>query len=81
MTLSDLPPTTDVTSLKVKLPARALRAFRAYGGGEAVMYPVGHCMGYGFMMSPQPPGDSKRTLYPLPPSVSGKDLLKWRVVK
>ncbi len=80
MKLKDLPPDTDVTVFKVKLPAKALKAFRAYAGGEPVMYPVGDCMGYGFMMSPDAPGGGNRRLYPLPDSVSQSDLLKWTVV-
>ena len=78
--LSDLPSDTNAQDYKLKLPAKALTAFRAYAGGEPVMYPVGHCMGMGFMMSPNPPDSGDRKLYPLPPSVLQQDLLKWEIV-
>lgn len=80
MKLSDLPPDTDISAIPVKVPAKALRAFRAYAGGEPVMYPAGDCMGYGFMMSPQPPGAGDRRLYPLPPTIDQTDILKWTIV-
>lgn len=80
MKARDIPPDTDLTQILLKVPAKALRAFRAYGGGEPLMYPVGDCMGYGFMMSDEPVGADKRRLYPLPPEVSRTDLLDWTVV-
>lgn len=80
MKLKDLPPDTDVTTFRLKLPAKALKAFKAYAGGEPIMYPVGHCMGYGFMMSPDAPDAENRRLYPLPDSIPQQDLLKWTVV-
>jgi hypothetical protein len=78
--LNDLPGDTNVQDYKLKLPAKVLHAFRAYGGGEPEMYPVGHCMGAGFMMSPEAPDSGNRRLYPLPPSVPQQNLLKWEVV-
>jgi len=71
----------NVQNIKLKLPKRVLKQFQEYGGGESEMYPVGDCMGYGFMMSPQSPEVEPRSLYPLPPDVSQSDLLEWQVVK
>jgi hypothetical protein len=79
MKVSSLPPDTDLTTFRVKVPAKALKAFRAHLGGEPLMYPVGHVMGYGFMMSPDAPGASNRRLYPLPPEVSTTDILNWKL--
>ena len=81
MRLRDLPPDTNAQLFKLKLPARALKAFKAYAGGEPAMYPVGCVMGYDFMMSPEPVGAKERRLYPLPPSVRQQALLGWRVVE
>lgn len=81
MKLKDLPSDTNVQAFRLKLPAKALKAFKAYAGGEPVMYPVGDCMGYGFVMSPDAPGAENRRLYPLPNEVSMKDLLGWRIVE
>lgn len=80
-TLTDLPGNADVSSYKLKLPAKALKAFREYAGGESAMYAVGHTMGYGFMMSPQPPGASNRRLYPLPETIAQSELLNWEIVE
>lgn len=80
MKASDLPPDTNLTCVLLKVPAKALRAFKAFGGGKPLMYPVGDCIGAGFMMSPQPPGKGERRLYPLPPEVEAFDLRGWTVV-
>lgn len=37
MKLKDLPPDTNVQAFKVRLLAKALKAFKAYGGGEPVI--------------------------------------------
>lgn len=78
--LNDLPSDTNVQGYKLKLPAKALRAFKNYGDGEPEMYPVGHCGGFGFMMSPDAPDSGNRRLYPLPPGVPQQNLLKWEIV-
>lgn len=79
--LMDLPGDADVSSHKLKLPAKALKAFLAYAGGEPAMYPVGCTMGYGFMMSPEPPSSPSRRLYPLPDSIAQRELLNWEIVE
>ncbi len=82
MRLKDLPPDTNVQAFKVKLPAKVLKAFKAFAGGEAEMYPVGPCMGYGFMMSPQAPTHKgERRLYPVPDSIPLPEMLNWRIVE
>lgn len=78
--VKDFPPSTDLTTIKVRLPAKTLKAFKAFGGGEREMYPVGDVMGYGFMLSPQFPGTEKRQLFPLPPEMSPAEMLDWTVV-
>lgn len=77
----DLPGDADVSGYKLKLPAKALKAFLAYAGGEPSMYPVGSCMGYGFMMSPEPPSSSSRRLYPMPDSIAQSELFNWEIVE
>ena len=79
--LNDLPGDTNAQDYKLRVPTKALAAFRAHVGGEPEMYPVGHCMGYGFMMSPDAPSAGNRKLYPLPESVSQMDLLDWEIVE
>lgn len=79
MRLSELPQNTNCQNIKLKVPKKALKAFRAYAGGEPEMYPVGHVMGYGFMMSPNPPGWKDRRLYPLPESIKQSELLEWEI--
>jgi hypothetical protein len=76
MKIKDLPKDKDISCVRIKLPPGVLKKFVAYCGGKSKMYAVGHCMGYGFMMSPDPPGDDRR-LYPLPPTVKQEDILEW----
>lgn len=79
MKIKDLPKDMDLLSVLIKVPAKALKHFKSYAGGEATMYCVGPTMGYGFMMSPDPPAADERRLYPLPPEVSTSDILEWRL--
>lgn len=79
--LKDLSGDTNVQDYRLRLPAKALKAFREYAGGEPAMYAVGHCMGYEFMMSPEPPDSLNRRLYPMPVSVSQRDLLNWEIAE
>ena len=81
--LCNLPDGVDINiqHYLLKLPPKALKAFRAYAGGESAMYAVGYAGGYGFMMSPQPPGSSSRRLYPMPDSIAQTDLLDWEIVE
>lgn len=79
--LKDLSGDTNVQDYRLRLPAKALKAFKEYAGGEPAMYPVGCTMGYGFMMSPEPPSSPSRRLYPLPDSIAQRELLNWEIVE
>ena len=78
MLVSDLPEDECIDNVRIRLPDEVLNEFKDFAGGESVMYVVGNVMGYGFMMSPDPPGD-ERQLYPLPMSVKPRDILSWEV--
>jgi len=79
MKVKDLPEGAPLDSVRIRLPRKALRQFREYAGGEPVMYCAGGVGGYGFMMTPDPPGSETRRLYPLPPEISTRDILDWIV--
>lgn len=78
--VSDLGDDANLTNVPIRLPEEALQKFKDYAGGEPVMYCCGGVMGYGFMMSPHPPGMEERRLYPLPIDISPSEILDWEVV-
>lgn len=78
MKLNELSDSTNVIGIKIKLPAKALKMFKAFAGGESEMYVCGSSMGC-FFMSPDSPEKPKRRLYPLPPDISTTDILQWKV--
>ena len=81
MKLSSLPEDTNVQTFKLKLPEDALAKFKAFAGGEPEMYVVGPVMGWGCMMSPEPPDHKgKRRLFPVPEDIHPKEILEWEVV-
>jgi hypothetical protein len=79
MKVKDLPEDGPLDSVRIRLPRKALKQFREYAGGEPVMYCAGGVGGYGFMMTPDPPGSKERRLYPLPPGILTSDILEWSV--
>lgn len=78
MKVNELPFSTNLVKIKVKLPNKALKACKDFAGGEKEMYICGGSMGK-FFMSPDAPEAPNRRLYPLPPQISIKDILKWEV--
>ena len=78
MKVSDLPENEVIDAVRIKVPDDVLEEFKDFAGGEPEMYVVGNVMGYGFMMSPDPPGNERR-LYPMPMSVKPSDILLWEV--
>ena len=80
MKVKDLPENDSLANTRIELPKTILQKFKEYAGGESVMYVVGDVMGYGFMMSPDPPG-SKRRLYPFPPGITPERILDWDIAK
>ncbi len=79
MKVRDLPEYAPLDSVRIRLPRKAWRQFQEYAGGEPVMYCAGGVGGYGFMMTPDPPGSESRRLYPLPPEILPIDILDWSV--
>lgn len=79
MKVKDLPESSPLDAVRIRLPRKALKQFRDYAGGEPIMYVAGRVCGYGFMMTPDPPGSETRRLYPLPPEISTRDILDWSV--
>ena len=80
MKLSEIDENTVIDAVALRLPEDVLEEFKDYCGGEPVMYYCGPVMGYGSMMSPQPPGTKgERRLYPFPPSVNTSDMLDWEI--
>lgn len=80
MKIKDLPPQADLTKFRVKLPAKALKQYKAYAGGESIMYIVGGMMGDFFMSPDAPTKKGNRRLYPMPTLVTPQDILNWTIV-
>jgi hypothetical protein len=63
----------------IKIPEEMLQKFKDHAGGTEKMYFAGAGFGDVFM-SPNPPSDDKRQLYPFPPGVKPSDLLECEVI-
>ena len=60
MKLNELDENTVIDAVAIRIPEDVLEQFKDFAGGEPVMYYVGPVMGYGAMMSPDPPGSDER---------------------
>lgn len=80
MKVKNLPKETKLTYVKVRLPDKALLAYRQYAGGEKEMWFVGE-QTKEFWMSPDPRGAAKRRLFPMPKGVTLRQVLEWDVIE
>ena len=79
MTVNELPPSTDLAAVRLRLPDRFLATMRDHAGGEPEMYLVS--FGVVSWFSPDPPHSKKRRLYPTLPHWDAQQVLSWEVVE
>ena len=82
MKLKDLDPTTNITTIKIKLTEDLKKAYDEYAGPHDTdeVYIIGDTMG-DFFISTDAPGKDSRKLYPMPVYHTPQEFLECEIIE